>query len=246
MSAAVRSSLRGLSTVLIVAGTLLLVDAVVTLVWQEPVSAYLASRDQSRLADDLSELEQAAPSGLEKRALAVLEDPSQKIAFLARGQRRTADPGDAIGRIRIPEIDADYVVVDGTGTEDLKKGPGLYPQTSYPGVPGTTAIAGHRTTYGAPFREIDKLEGGEEVVVDMPYGRFTYVVEKQLIVEPTATWVIRNVGYDRLVLSACHPLYSAAKRIIIFARLVKTEPRGAAGPGRTLVEKPPAQELARR
>jgi sortase A len=238
VSGGLRATLRGLSTVLIVAGALLLADAVTTLVWQEPVSAYFAQRDQNRLADDLDTLEKAAPSGLEERALSVLEDPAQKIAFLARAARREADPGEAIGRIRIPRIGASFVVVDGTGTEDLKKGPGLYPQTSYPGIPGTTAIAGHRTTYGAPFRHIDDLEPDDEIVVDMPYGRFTYEVEKQQIVAPTATEVIDRVGYDRLVLSACHPLYSAAQRIIIFARLVKTEARGAAAGDQTLVEIP--------
>jgi sortase A len=243
MGSPVRSALRGLSTVLIVAGVLLLADAVVTLVWQEPVSAYLAQRDQNRLSDDLDVLEKARPDALEQRALSVLDDPTQRIAFLARARRRHAKEGDAIGRIRIPKIDANFVVVDGTGTDDLKKGPGLYPQTSYPGLPGTTAIAGHRTTYLAPFRNIDELEPGDEIVLDMPYARFTYEVEKQLIVDPTDTWVIHRVNHDRLVLSACHPLYSAAQRIIVFARLAKTEPRGAAAAGganRTLVEKAPA------
>lgn len=242
----VRSALRGLSTVLIVAGALLLADAVTTLVWQEPVSAFMAQRDQDRLAGELESLEALAPSGLQQRALAVLEDSDQRIAFLARALRRRTEDGQPIGRIRIPRIGASFVVVDGTGTEELKKGPGLYPETSYPGVPGTTALAGHRTTYGAPFRHIDDLERDDEIVVDMPYGRFTYEVEKQEIVESTATEVIRDVGHDRLVLSACHPLYSAAQRIIVFARLVKTEPQGAAAIDKTLVENPPGMPVQSR
>jgi sortase A len=237
----VRSALRGLSTVLIVAGVLLLADAVTTLVWQEPISAFIAQQDQDRLAGDLDDLEKAPPSGLEQRALSVLKDPSQRVAFLARAQRRRARHGQAIGRIRIPSIGASFVVVYGTDTADLEKGPGLYPRTSFPGIPGTTAIAGHRTTYLAPFRNIDDLGRDDEIVLDMPYARLTYRVEKHLIVDPTDVWVTRKVDHDRLVLSACHPLYSAAKRIIVFARLVATEPRGAAarGGGRTLVEKPP-------
>lgn len=242
MSRRVRSALRGLSTVLIVAGVLLLADAVTTLVWQEPVSAFFASRDQNRLSDDFDALAKSTPTGLEERALAVLDEPTQRMAFLARNQRRNAADGAAVARIRIPEIDADYVVVDGTDAGDLRKGPGIYPQTPFPGVPGTTAIAGHRTTYGAPFRKIDQLEADDEIVVDMPYGRFTYEVEKRLIVDPGATWVIRKVDHDRLVLSACHPLYSAAQRIIVFARLVKAEPRGAAAETQTLVEKPSGLE----
>jgi sortase A len=238
-----RRALRGLSTVLIVSGALLLADAVTTLVWQEPVSAFLAQRDQDRLSGDLADLEKAGPSALEQRALAVLRDARRRIAFLARAERRRVHAGDAIGRIRIPRIGASFVVVYGTGTEDLKKGPGLYPETSFPGIPGTTAIAGHRTTYLAPFRHIDELGEGDRIVLEMPYARFTYSVERHLIVDPTDTWVIHRVDHDRLVLSACNPLYSAAQRIIVFARLVRTEPRGAAASGvrgRTLVEKAPA------
>ena len=86
------------------------------------------------------------------------------------------------------------------------------------------AIAGHRTTYLAPFRHIDALGQGDQILVKMPYARFTYVVQRRKIVLPTALWVLRNVGYDRLVLSACNPLYSAAQRIIVFARLQEVQP----------------------
>jgi sortase A len=92
------------------------------------------------------------------------------------------------------------------------------------------AIAGHRTTYLAPFRRLDALRPGDRVVVRMPYGEFTYVVQGEKIVLPTALWVTRDVGYDRLVLSACNPLYSAAQRIIVFARLARFVPLGAARP----------------
>jgi len=236
-----RRALRGLSTVLIVSGVLLLADAVLTLVWQEPVSAFLAQQDQDRLAGDLLDIEKAPPTGLEQRALSVL-DARQRVAFLARMLRRRSAEGAAIGRIKIPKIDANFVLVNGTSHDALTKGPGLYPQTPFPGVPGTTAIAGHRTTYLAPFRHIDELKKGDDIEVDMPYARFTYSFEKQLIVQPSALWVLHRVDHDRLVLSACNPLYSAAQRIIIFARLTKVQPRGAAisgGVSRTLVEKTP-------
>ena len=81
------------------------------------------------------------------------------------------------------------------------------------------AIAGHRTTYGAPFRNVDKLDPGDRIELRMPYGRFTYRVERTKIVPPTELSVTDRVAHDRLVLSACHPLYSAAQRIIVFARL---------------------------
>ncbi len=90
------------------------------------------------------------------------------------------------------------------------------------------AVAGHRTTYLAPFRDIDQLGNRDQVVLQMPYADFTYQVERNRIVPPGATWVTRRIAYDRLVLTACHPLYSASERIVVFARLVRTVPRGAA------------------
>ncbi len=80
-------------------------------------------------------------------------------------------------------------------------------------------IAGHRTTYGAPFNKLDDLEPGDEIILEMPYATFAYKVQEVEIVEPTEIGVVENVGYERLVLSACHPLYSAAQRIIAFAKL---------------------------
>lgn len=223
-----RRALRALSTVLIVAGVLLVVDAGVTLVWQEPVSALMASVQQGKLSEELEQIERQAPTPVQRRVLARLETDRRRIAFLARVARRDAEDGEPFGRIEIPEIGVNTVVVNGTDPADLRKGPGHYPDTTFPGLAGTVAIAGHRTTYGAPFRKVDQLTGGEEIVVEMPYGRFVYRVEKQQIVKPDALWIKRDVGYERLVLSACHPEYSAAERIIIFARLKSVEERGAA------------------
>jgi sortase A len=224
----VRRPLRALSTVLIIAGALMLSDAGLTVAWQEPVSGAYAWIVQDRLGGDLHELELARPGAAELAALQALEGDRRRIAFLARLLRRTAHRGTAVGRIRIPKIGANFVVVDGTDTTSLRKGPGIYDEVPFPGAPGTTAIAGHRTTYLAPFRRIDQLRRGDEITLEMPYARLTYSVERQRIVAPTELSVIKRVGYDRLVLSACHPLYSAAKRIVVFARLVGARPRGAA------------------
>jgi sortase A len=224
----VRRPLRTLSTILIIAGVLMLSDAGLTVAWQEPVSGLYASIVQSRLGDDLHDLELARPSAVELAALEALRSEQRRMAFLARRLRVTARPGEAVGRIRIPKIDANFVVVNSTDSSSLRKGPGIYDEVPFPGAPGTTAIAGHRTTYLAPFRKIDKLERGDEISIEMPYGRFTYEVERLRIVPPTEVSVVKRVGYDRLVLSACHPLYSAAKRIVVFARLVGAQARGAA------------------
>ena len=219
----VRTLLRQLSTILILAGLLLLLDVGLTLVWQEPVSSLYAQYRQDALADDLDELSQPDLRPAEVEALKRLPLDKDRAAFLARALKRRTDTGDAIGRIRIPEIDVNKVVVEGTDGGTLRKGPGHYPETSLPGIRGTVAIAGHRTTYGAPFRDIDKLERGDLIVLEMPYGRFEYTVQKEQIVDPSATWVTRRVGYDRLVLTACHPKYSAAQRIVTFARLKRAQ-----------------------
>jgi sortase A len=145
------------------------------------------------------------------------------LAPAARRWKAEVRDGQAFGRISIPKLHRSYVVVQGTGEADLRKGPGHYPKTSFPGMGGTVAIAGHRTTYLAPFRTINKLKAGDQIVLDMPYGKLTYSVEKTQIVPPTALWITHRVpGAERLVLSACHPLYSASKRIVVFARLTST------------------------
>jgi sortase A len=220
--------LRALSTVLIITGLLLLADAALTIAWQEPVSALYARIVQDRLGDDLNALELAKPTARDLAALRSLESQRARMAFLARSLKRTADRGDAVGRIRIPRIGASFVVVKGTDAASLRKGPGIYDDAPFPGAPGTVAIAGHRTTYLAPFRRIDKLQPGDEISVEMPYGRFSYRVQQRKVVAPTTVSVVKRVGYDRLVLSACHPLYSAARRIVVFARFVRAQARGAA------------------
>jgi len=221
--------LRVLSALLTAAGLLFLVDAGLTVAWQEPVSALYARVQQGWLADDLSDLERAAPTPGELAALERLKSDRRRIAFLARALRRRADEGDPIGRIRIPRIGVSFVVVEGTEPGDLRKGPGRYADTSLPGLPGTVALAGHRTTYLAPFRDVDKLGRGSDIVIEMPYGRFTYEVFQKRIVDPSDVGVLARVPLERrLVLTACHPLYSARQRIVVLARLTRTEPRGRA------------------
>ena len=223
-----RRILRSFSTVLIVAGALLIADAVLTVTWQEPSSWLYAKLEQRRLDKQLDRLQARPLPNVDRRALAGLRGQSRRLAFAARALDRSAEPGEALGEISMPRIGVSTVVVAGTDGDDLRKGPGHYPGTPLPGVGGTVGIAGHRTTYGAPFRKIDKLRKGDRINVDMPYGRFTYQVERSRIVPPTATWVTNKVSYDRLILSACHPLYSAKQRIVVFARLVQSAPRGAA------------------
>jgi sortase A len=202
----------------------MLADAALTLAWQEPVSAFFAAQDQSRLGDELNK--DAKGIVLREKALvADIRNTRRRLARLAQLERGRAKAGKPIGRIGIPSLHRTYVVVQGTDLDSLREGPGHYPKTSFPGEQGTVAIAGHRTTYGAPFRTIDKLRPGQAIVLDMPYGRFTYSVERTKVVGPDAIWITHKVpGPERLVLSACHPLYSASHRIVAFARLVSEVP----------------------
>ena len=187
-----------------VSGALLVLDATATLVWQEPISWAIAESRQSDLERQLDR----APAG-----------QRGDLAAAARLLASRTEPGDALGRISLPTLERSFVFVQGVGTAALRKGPGHYSRTPLPGQPGTVALAGHRTTYLAPFRSVNRLRRGQPIVLEMPYGRFAYRVEKTRIVLPSATEVTRGVGYDRLVLTACHPLYSAARRIVVFARL---------------------------
>jgi sortase A len=215
-----RRGLRGLSSVLIATGVLLVLDAVLTVVWQEPVTAIYGKVRQGELGGDLDKLNNTPLTPAERGVLQQLRTNQARITFLARSMRRHVHDGQAIGRLEIPDIHANYVMVEGTDAGPLRKGPGHYPATPFPGMPGTVGVAGHRTTYLAPFNKLDKLNKGDEVRVEMPYATVTYRVERTQIVEPTALWVTRRVGYDRLVMTACHPKYSAAERIVVFARQV--------------------------
>jgi sortase A len=220
--------LRDLSAVLIISGLLLLVDAGVTLLWQEPLTAVVGLIRRSEIDQRFLSYHAAPLSSLDQRALAVLSAIPHRIAYLARREERQVPTGAAVGRIAIPRIGADYMVVQGTDSSSLERGPGHYRSTALPGLGQTVAIAGHRTTYLAPFRHLDALRPGDRIVLRMPYGRFIYHVQFTRIVSPRAWWVTHDVGYDRLVLSACNPLYSAAQRIVVFARLIQTVPLGAA------------------
>jgi sortase A len=219
---------RDISWVLIISGLLLVIDAGVTLVWQEPVTAVIAMIKRSQIDQQYLSYSSAPLAPAQSHALTDLPTEQDRIAFLARSEQHEVATGDAIGRITIPKIGANYVVVQGTDTDSLEKGPGHYPATALPGLGQTVAIAGHRTTYLAPFRHVDALKPGDRILLKMPYGLFTYAVQYRKIVLPTALWVTNNVGYERLVLSACNPLYSAAQRIIIFARLQSVTPLGPA------------------
>lgn len=222
-------TLRIVSLALITAGIVILADVATTLLWQEPASSLYASVQQHNANAELSELEQESPTSADLRAARRVPGISGKVRTLAGLFAQRVDDGQAIGRVVIPSIDVDIVMVQGTNTDDLAKGPGHYSSTPFPGQLGTTAIAGHRTTYLAPFRHLDSLDQGDTVQVEMPYATLDYRIEKTRVVQPTDVGILRRASHQRLVLTACHPLYSASERIVAFARLarIRSVPPGA-------------------
>ncbi|MGZ4392237.1 MAG: class E sortase [Gaiellaceae bacterium] len=198
----------------------------VTLVWGDPFTSLYTSHAQHALARELDRTDatwrradlRAAAGGGKRDTVA-----ERLRARALRFERRLRD-GAPIGRIRIPRIHLEMVVIEGTSTGDLEKGPGHYDaatgvDTALPGMGAVIAIAGHRTTFLHPFRHIDELHPGDKIYLEMPYGTFRYSVYFQRVVVPTDWSILRPRPYEKLVLTACHPLYSASHRLAVFARL---------------------------
>jgi sortase A len=228
----VQRAVRIVSTMLITAGILVLADAGLTLIWQEPLSAAYGSLEQGKAEDQLNDLEAQYPSPADLAAIAGVGGSAAKASVLADRFEPHLQEGHAIGRIKIDRIGLNMVVVQGTDTSSLQKGPGHYTNTPLPGQPGTVAIAGHRTTYLAPFRHIDQIENGDEIRVEMPYAAFTYRMYKKEIVDPGDVGILTPVGFDQLVMTACHPPYSASHRYAVFAKLSRIDLFAVSGEGR--------------
>ena len=231
MIPAMRRLARIASVALITAGVVLLADAAITLVWKEPLSAIYSAIEQNQAADELNSLSDE-----------FLQDPdvadlAASRAITARRAERLADlyekrleEGKPFGRIKIPSIDADYVVVEGTEEADLERGPGHYPDTALPGQRRTVAIAGHRTTWGRPFHDIDRLRAGDRVLVETADAVHVYAVTGHDVVQPDDVGAIAPVPDEPgtepdqpvLTLTSCHPRYSAAQRYVVHAELAET------------------------
>ncbi len=150
----------------------------------------------------------------------------------------------AVALMKIPKIGVDQVVREGVGVEDLKDGPGHYPDTQLPGELGNSAIAGHRTTYGAPFNRLDELDVGDPIEVTTLNGVFRYEVMEEKIVSPDEVSVLDDTPDARLTLTTCNPKYSAAERLIIVARLTTPVDPPAADLLATATPPPPRERVS--
>jgi sortase A len=222
---------RRLGTILAVGGLLVLAYAAAVLFWRDPVTdlynRYQQNRLDSALTAEFEAWDAQFPPGRAEPSRRVLSAARAATAADARRFLGTLEQGQAFGRLEIPRIGVDAVVVHGTRWgADLSRGPGHYERTTVPGLGKTVGIAGHRTTFGAPFRDIDDLRAGDEIALELPYATFRYRVFGHEIVDSDDWSVIRNRGFDTIMLSACHPLYSADQRWIVYGRLVLVQPRG--------------------
>jgi sortase A len=223
-TAEMRRITRILGTLLIVAGTLTLAWAVTVWQWQDPFTAAYTHWQQHKLAQSF-EREVAAFHPVRPDRTDLVAERRQ-IEADARRFRRLAQPGQAIGRIVIGRIDLRMVLVNGTDHDSLTKGPGRDLRTYMPGQDRLVYIAGHRTTYLAPFSHIDAIRNGDEIRLEMPYATFVYRAVRHRVVAATDLSVLRSPRHELLELQACHPRFFATHRYIVYARIVSIEPRG--------------------
>lgn len=226
-----RRRLRRLANVLIGIAVVALLYTGVVLLWGDPATGLYARWKQHQLSGELdiafhdyaATIRPASPGDSNPQEFAVYEQ--RLVATRAREFAATLEQGDVLGRLMIPRIGLNAVFVHGTRWgSDLTRGPGHYPETALPGLGRTVAIAGHRTTFGAWFRHIDSLKAGDSIIVRVPYATFHYRVFGHKIV-PNDDWrITRDRGFDALVLSACHPLYSASHRWIVYAAAYRVDP----------------------
>lgn len=219
-----RRRARLLGTVLIVAGVLTLVWAAVVWQWQDPFTALYTKWRQHQLTSQYEKRTRTFTAPIAHSSPAAEQ---RSIAREARRYRLSAKRGEAIGRIRVPRMGVNMILVNGTDHDTLKKGPGRDGRTFMPGENRLVYIAGHRTTYLAPFSHIDSLRSGDRVTLEVPYGTFIYSVTRHRIVKSTDLSVLRSPRHEVVELQACHPRFFASHRYIAYARLVRVEPRGA-------------------
>jgi sortase A len=230
-----RRPIRILGTLMVVGGVLTLIWVVVVWQWQDPFTALYTRWQQHRLASSYDErFTKFHPLRPPANTLAAEQ---RTIAIEARRYRHDSKRGEAIGRIKVPRLHLNMIFVNGTDHGTLEKGPGRDLRTYMPGEGQLVYIAGHRTTYLAPFSHIDSLRAGDEVTLEMPYATFEYRIVRHQIVPSDDLAVLKSHGHEVVILQACHPRFFATHRYLAYALPVRVEPR--AGPAYS-----PTQELA--
>jgi len=218
-----RRILRILGTLMVVGGVLTLLWVVVVWQWQDPFTALYTRWQQHRLASSYDErftkFHPLRPAG------DTLAAERRTIAREAARYRRDSKRGEAIGRIKVPRLGVNMIFVNGTDHESLKKGPGRDLRTFMPGQGQLVYIAGHRTTYLAPFSHIDSLRAGDRVTLEVPYATFVYRIVRHRIVPSDDLSVLKSHRHEVVILQACHPRFFATHRYLAYAVPIRVEPR---------------------
>jgi sortase A len=218
-----RRGLRIVGTVLLAAGVGAVAWALTVWAWQDPFTAIYTKIQQHRLARQYNRF--AAAYDAPQLANTSLAAVRRLIAQEAREYRMTTHRGQPIGRIVIPRLGLNMVLVNGTDHDSLKRGPGRDLRTYMPGEGKLVYVAGHRTTYLAPFSHIERLRRGDRVTLRMPYATFVYRITRHRIVPSDDLSVLRSPAHELLELQACHPRFFASHRYIAYARPIRIEPR---------------------
>ena len=192
--------------------------------WNDPFTSLYTRLEQRKLAREYDALVARYPvRSIPPRSSAAAT--AREILVDARRFRSTEPRGAAIGRIVVPRLGLNMVLLNGTDTATLRKGPGRDQHTYMPGEGELVYIAGHRTTYLAPFARIDELRPGDRVTLRVPYATFDYEVTGHRIVESDNLSVLRSHHHEVIALQACHPRFFATHRYIVWAKPVRVTPR---------------------
>jgi len=214
-----------LGTLLLVIGVGVLAWAATVYFWKDPFTTAYTAYEQRRLASNLDEqFDSWRPN---REPVSQSGEPTKRddVSREAKRYRLASKDGDAIARIRIPRLDLNLVVVNGTSVSDLRRGPGRHLDTYMPGEHELVYIAGHRTTYGAPFGDINELQPGDAITLELPYATIVYRVTRHRIVDDNDISVLESPHHEQLVLQACHPRFFASQRYLVYATPVSVKQR---------------------
>jgi sortase A len=220
-----------LGTLLLVIGLGVLAWAATVYFWKDPFTTAYTAYEQRKLESALEEqFETWTPAPVPtRRPVAKPNKPApprrDDVRREAKRFRLATDDGDAVAKLTIPRLGLDVVLVNGTSSGDLRRGPGRHLETFMPGERSLVYVAGHRTTYGAPFSDIDRLREGDTITVNLPYASIEYEVTEHRIVDDNDLSVLESQGREELVLQACHPRFFASQRYLVYARPVAVTAR---------------------
>jgi len=193
--------------------------------WKDPFTTAYTAYEQRRLASNLDEQFDTWRPNREPVSQSAEPAKRDDVSREAKRYRLGSEDGDAIARIRIPRLDLNLVVVNGTSVSDLRRGPGRHLETYMPGEHELVYIAGHRTTYGAPFGDINELKPGDPITLELPYATVVYRVTRHRIVDDNDVSVLKSPHHEQLVLQACHPRFFASERYLVYATPVSVKQR---------------------